>query len=372
VTVDKEGHNVERWDITPGEAQLIMRVSNAYDMPKIMKTALSFALFQTYAIPSISKLLYATKELGSEERVAKRYADTEILIATFVHCPLSGFHDLAAQPDGRTPAEDSRGSLALARMNWLHARYNISNDDYLFTLSLFVIEPITWARRYGWRPLSPLECQAYFVVWSEIARRMDIKDVPGTLDGLIAWSKAYADAKMVPAKTNHLVATLTTQELVAAVPAALGLRDFVARLTICVLDEQTRVAMMQPEQPTYMHAMVGAALRAAAFAQRHLCLPRAAPCTAIHIAPPTTNAETLRPREFRSRPWYKAEATGLAYLGNRLLVAAGYYADMPAPKYRSEGYVLERCGPMAFESEGNEETRKMAEKLQGCPIKGVF
>jgi hypothetical protein len=42
----------KRWDITPQEAQKIMQVSNSYDMPKLLNSALSFALFKTYAIVS--------------------------------------------------------------------------------------------------------------------------------------------------------------------------------------------------------------------------------------------------------------------------------------------------------------------------------
>ena len=54
--------------------------------------------------------------------------------------------------------------------------YTKSNDDYLYTLSLFVLEPIVcrlrssawcgrlllaqrWINQYGWRELSPFECQ---------------------------------------------------------------------------------------------------------------------------------------------------------------------------------------------------------------------
>lgn len=49
--------------------------------------------------------------------------------------------------------EDPRGAIALARTNWLHRRANkthgpkgapISNDDLLYTLSVFVTQPIFW------------------------------------------------------------------------------------------------------------------------------------------------------------------------------------------------------------------------------------
>jgi len=88
-------------DITPEEAQEIMKVSWGYDMPTLLHYALAFALFKTYGIvsvlfhvnvvfsitdtarwiqPSISKLLCETKELKSEQTIAKRYADVRCLL----------------------------------------------------------------------------------------------------------------------------------------------------------------------------------------------------------------------------------------------------------------------------------------------------
>jgi hypothetical protein len=49
--------------------------------------------------------------------------------------------------------EDPRSAVALARTNWLHRRANkihgpkgapISNDDLLYTLSVFITQPIEW------------------------------------------------------------------------------------------------------------------------------------------------------------------------------------------------------------------------------------
>lgn len=49
--------------------------------------------------------------------------------------------------------EDPRSAIALARTNWLHRRANsihgpkgapISNEDLLYTMSVFVTMPIEW------------------------------------------------------------------------------------------------------------------------------------------------------------------------------------------------------------------------------------
>lgn len=100
---------------------------------------------RTYGIPSISKLLCETQQLGRVEYAGRRFADTGVLIIEFLaHSPTS-----------------ERANSAIARMNYLHNRYQkankISNDDMLYTLSLFVLEVEKWIRLYEWRLLTPME-----------------------------------------------------------------------------------------------------------------------------------------------------------------------------------------------------------------------
>ena len=54
----------------------------------------------------------------------------------------------------------------------------------------------------------------------------------------------YESRTMIPAQTNHDVATYTTEELLHAVPEFFGLKNFCRRLTICALEESVRIAMM--------------------------------------------------------------------------------------------------------------------------------
>lgn len=102
-------------------------------------------IHRTYGIPSISKLLCETQQLSQVEYAGRRYSDTVILIVEFLsHSPTS-----------------ERANSAIARMNYLHGRYQkagkISNDDLLYTLSLFVLEVERWVRTYDWRMLTPME-----------------------------------------------------------------------------------------------------------------------------------------------------------------------------------------------------------------------
>jgi hypothetical protein len=116
------------------------------DLPFITAISLSFALFKTYAVPTISAVLCKSAQLAAAENVARRAEDTSIVIGAFVNGGL----------------DSEQGSTALARMNFLHARYGklITREDKLYTLSTFVYEPALFAERFDWRPLTPLEKQA--------------------------------------------------------------------------------------------------------------------------------------------------------------------------------------------------------------------
>lgn len=360
--------------LTPAEAQRVMHVSSVYDMPLLLNKALAFALFKTYGIPTISGLLAATRELGSAEKVARRYADTEILIATWVGCPINGFHNTTADPDPNTPAEDPRASIAIARTNFLHSKYKISNDDYLYTLALFVLEPATWAQRYGWRTLSPMEQDAFFIFWQDVGKKMGITDIPSTLKELTAWSKSYEEVYMVPDESNNLVAGFTTGELLYAVPKALGLKAFGERIVIALLEERVRIAMLLPAQPRPIHWLVETLMNSVWIYQRWFSLPRRDSnpqfSVTINLPKPDANGEIrLRPVEFRSTPWYKGEPTTFFGRGlSKLLVKLGYYGDVPAPKYHSKGYRIEEVGPQSAEGVGIDEVMRNAAKIQGCPI----
>ena len=101
-----------------------------YDFPWDTNQALSFALFRTYAVPSIGRLLDETGQFTGA--CQKRYDDTALLLeASFA----SGF-------------ESSEAKTAIRRVNQMHRTYAISDDDLRYVLATFVVVPKR-ARRLG-------------------------------------------------------------------------------------------------------------------------------------------------------------------------------------------------------------------------------
>ena len=153
--------------------QEIVRLMFLHEFPWDATKSLEFALFRTYAVPSIGALLNATGEF--ENRAQKRYDDTDLLISNWVE---HGY-------------DSDEGRRAIRRMNQIHHRFEISNSDYLYVLSTFMLEPIRWMRRFAWRPMSAVEERASYVFWREVGRRMNIQEIPESLDAVEAYNVRY-------------------------------------------------------------------------------------------------------------------------------------------------------------------------------------
>ena len=162
-----------------------------YEFPWDYERALEFALFRTYAVPSISSLLYKTGEFLARPR--KRYDDTELILYEITE---NGF-------------DSERGRAALRRMNQMHGRFPITNEDFLYVLSTFVFEPIRWIDRFGWRTLRENEKQGLFQFYRELGRRMAIKDIPNDIASFEQYNIDYELTHFRYAEVNYHIGSAT-------------------------------------------------------------------------------------------------------------------------------------------------------------------
>src|SRR5208283_1053900 len=161
------------------------------ESPWDINKALEFALLRTYAVPSISGLLAGTGEF--ERRTAKRYDATALLIREVL----------------RNGLASDRARRAFARINGMHGRFRIANDDFLYVLSTFVFSPIDWLEAYGRRPMSHAERRDWFIYWNEYGRRMGISRLFATIDQFRDFTLDYESRRYVFAPTNRLIAERT-------------------------------------------------------------------------------------------------------------------------------------------------------------------
>ena len=233
----------------------IARLLYAYEFSWDIERALEFALFRTYAIPSISDLLARTGEF--EARPQKRYDDTELILAEAIENGL----------------DSDRGARAIARMNEMHSRYRIANADMLYVLSTFVCEPIRWLDRFGRRPMTASERRAWFLYYRKLGTRMGIGNITDGLDEMVALNEAYEAEQFRFAPTNRRIGAATRDLLLGFyMPRALfPLGRFVVH---ALLDAPLRNAMGFPSAPTWLMWALPAALRLRARLLRRLPLRR--------------------------------------------------------------------------------------------------
>jgi hypothetical protein len=222
----------------------ICRLMTTFEFPWDMNQALSFALFRTYAVPSIGGLLARTGELV--DRVQKRYDDTVVLLDEILeHGPTDG--------DGRT---------ALRRMNRMHGSYDISNDDLRYVLCTFVVMPIRWMDAYGWRSMTETERIASANYYRELGRHMGIRDIPETWQAFSRHLDAYERAHFAFTPESRRVADATLG-LFATFPVNSLLPPAVVRwMSYAVMDGPLLDAFRFPHPHPVFRALVRTGLRA--------------------------------------------------------------------------------------------------------------
>ena len=267
---------IERLD-PARDAQRIVFIDASLEFPWDTQRALELAFYRTYAIPSIAELLASTGEFT--QRPQKRYDDTQLLISAF--CELGYDSDL--------------GRRALRRMNTIHRRFRIANEDFLYVLSTMVFEPIRWNERYGWRPLVEKERQATFHFWHEVGRRMAIQDIPDTYSELEELNLAFERERFAYTEAGHRVAAATRDMFLDWFP---GLPKRIGRpLVHALLDEPLLDALGLPHPPRPLRAAAEAGVRARS--------------RAVRVLPPRRKPRYRTLEKHRSYPdGYELEALG--------------------------------------------------------------
>jgi hypothetical protein len=219
----------------------IVYLDTCFEFPWETTRSLELALFRTFAVPSVAAVLDAGGEFGRAPQ--KRYDDTDLILSTIVE---AGY-------------ESEEGKRAIRRMNRIHGRFEISNDDFLYVLSSFVFEPIRWNARFGWRPLIEAEKLATFEFWREVGRRMAINKIPESYTEFEAFNMEYERGHFRRTEQSERVGRATRDMFVAWfpwLPRRLG-----AQAIYGLMDERLLDAFGFPHPPSAVRATVETTLR---------------------------------------------------------------------------------------------------------------
>jgi hypothetical protein len=220
----------------------IVYLDTCFEFPWDTTRSLELALFRTFAVPSVAAVLDASGEFGRAAQ--KRYDDTDLILSTIVE---AGY-------------DSEEGTRAIRRMNRIHGRFAVSNDDFLYVLSSFVCEPIRWNARFGWRPLIEAEKLATFEFWREVGRRMAIKEIPGSYGDLEAYNEEYERRHFRRTEQAERVGRATRDMFLTWFP---GLpKRFGAHAIYALMDERLLAAFGFPRPSRAVRTAVESALRA--------------------------------------------------------------------------------------------------------------
>jgi ER-bound oxygenase mpaB/B'/Rubber oxygenase, catalytic domain len=238
---------IQRLDPVRDHLRIVL-LSTRVDFPFDTTRALELALFRTFGVPSISALLHRTGEF--ERRAQKRYDDTDLILSELTE---HGY-------------DSERGRAALARMNEIHGRFRIANEDFLYVLSTFVFEPIRFNARFGWRPMGEAEKLALFHFWRAVGARMGIRDIPEDYATFERYNLDYERRYYRFTEENRAVGIATRELFAGWFPRPL--RPLIRQAIYALLDGPTRVAFGFPEAHPLFRRLVPAALRARAVVLR--------------------------------------------------------------------------------------------------------
>lgn len=231
--------------------QRIMFLMAAHEFPFDLVRSLEFALFRTFAVPSIGSLLDRTGEFN--QRAQKRYDDTDLIMSQIYEFGYDSEH----------------GRRAIERMNSLHGRFKIANDDFRYVLSTFIFEPIRWIDRFGWRSMVEQERLGLFYFWREVGKRMNIQDIPESFAEYEQFNVEYEQSRFRYSDASRRTAE-ATRNLFLSWLLPKPLWKLGEPFVYALMDDKLCAAFGFPPPPPFTRSFVENALRLRARIVRQL------------------------------------------------------------------------------------------------------
>ncbi|KAL2840409.1 hypothetical protein BJY01DRAFT_236762 [Aspergillus pseudoustus] len=360
--------------MTVHEAYAIMAQLQELEFPRAFAKARRMALLKAGGIPTMSKLFAVTGQ-NNRRNAGKRAVDTEILL----------------RESQSQPRDSARYAAAVARMNYLHARYRRANKitdvDLLHTLGDGLAEILNVVEREEWRGLTDVEKCALGIFHKNLGEDMlipfdTLKSSAEGEDGtwrdglhfagkLTQWTVDYEEKAARPTATND-------QYVRVYVDSALPwfIRPVVRQMLGGDLDDCMRISLGL-ESPSLVLSIILRLIRGARkFLLRHLALPRPAflGVRLVHSAPnPKTKLYNFSRKGLQ--PWYM-QATPWAKWGPGAMLVRLFGGKVPGSRgdrYFPQGYDLMTIGPEPQKGKGLEDMQSDIEIIRArgvatCPF----
>jgi hypothetical protein len=183
-----------------------------------IKTGLNLAFYRTFAIPRIADLLVHTGEI--QRRPLKRSMDTGLLMYELI--------------DGGPESE--RGRTVLRMLNKMHRRWPITDEDYQYVLTTFIVVPTRFIDQYAWRKTKPEERETTTSFYAQVGRRMGIRQPPGSYSEAADFFDTYESTHLRQSPSGVTLMAQTTEVLKDLFPRRL--RSAATLLNRLLLDDR--------------------------------------------------------------------------------------------------------------------------------------
>ncbi|MDC0661028.1 oxygenase MpaB family protein [Marinobacter sp. SS21] len=213
-----------------------------HDFPLDFLIAGELAQFQTYAIPSISRLLHRTGQYEMDG--VKRLDDTRATLTS-----------IFSHPEG-----SRERAQMIEHLNWVHSHYSITNEDYLYTLLRLFLNPLDWNARWGWRSLTPDEIELIRAEMVSVGKAMGIEFDPcreleqQSLASLNQWQQDYRRRHERYHPANQAVALGAIEGIKAQFPR--WVRPVIPAVVVALLEDKALLAHLGLSPPTRLQTAV--------------------------------------------------------------------------------------------------------------------
>ncbi|MBW4492938.1 MAG: hypothetical protein KME26_07595 [Oscillatoria princeps RMCB-10] len=223
----------------------IVKIMVSYEFPwDFQRSQIEMAFVRFFAGPRMAGLV--AKRGYAQAHPQKRYDDTSILLYEMIK---HGY-------------DSEQGRVCIERMNYIHGHFPINNDDFVYITSVLILEPVEWNARFGWRPMCENELQAWGQFWVEISKRMNMKNLPETLEGMKRFKTEYEDKYVYNSTSTKELGQVFVDLISSWFP--LVPKPVVDVAFRCLLDDKSLKAFEMQAPPLALKKLVEFGLRARA------------------------------------------------------------------------------------------------------------
>ena len=186
------------------------------------------ALLKTMSIAHLVVNLYGDTRLNRQ--TFERLGKTRDFIRTLIK---TGINSQASQQ-------------AFAHMNRVHSGLPASQDDFVYVLSCFILEPIHFRAVFRKKPLSDNECIVLIRFWQEVGRNMNLMHLPGSLNDWLSFQRDYEAKYQLYSQEGSDLARKSLNEVVK-LSLPFGTRLIAKQLILNALSRQTLQVLVLPK-----------------------------------------------------------------------------------------------------------------------------